>query len=129
MICRFCEKYNTCTTLCDEMTDMLSNSKKNNGTYSDSTVEFMNVHFEDNILEQILYTSSISSDVHKRVERVIIAILSPEQKQILQLISESKNQEEIGTILGITQSGVSQKIKTIKNEIRNQFVEILENII
>ncbi len=128
MICRFCDKYDTCSSICDEINEMLSNSKKNNDTYSDATVDIMNINFEDSILEQVLYTSSMSDNLYRRCKKIIIAILSPEQKRILTLISEGYNQEEIGSILGITQSGVSQKIKTIKNEIKCQFTEVLESI-
>jgi len=127
-MCRFCKKYKTCDTLCDNLLQLLSNSKKKNDIYSDYTVSSKNISFDSNILDKILYTRSISNDTYIKAEHIIIAILTPEQKHILTLISEEKNQEEIGKTLKITQSAVSQKLKAIKKEIKDQFTEIIDLI-
>ncbi len=128
-MCRFCKKYKTCNTLCSNLLDLLSNSKKNNGIYSDYTVNTKNINFDSNILDKILYTKSISNDTYIKAEHIIIAILTPEQKKILTLMSQGKSQQEIGETLKITQSAVSQKLKSIKNEIKDQFIEIIDLII
>lgn len=128
-MCRFCKKYTTCDTLCSELLYLLSNSKKKNKIYSDYTVKVKSIAFDTNILDKILYTNSISNHTYRKAEHIIIAILNPEQKFILTLISQEKNQEEIGEMLNISQSAVSQKLKVIKNEIKTQFIEIIDLII
>ena len=128
-MCRFCKKYKTCDTLCNNLLELLSNSKKKNGIYSDYTVNTKSLNFDSNILDKILYTKSISNDTYRKAEHIIIAILTPEQKKILTLMSQEKSQQEIGETLKITQSAVSQKLKSIKNEIKDQFIEIIDLII
>lgn len=128
-MCRFCKNYNTCTALCSKVLNSLYNSKKTNNTYSDSTVEIMSKQFEPSVLDNILYTTSLSEETYSRVQKVVIAVLTPEQKALLYLVAQGKNQQEIGDILQISQSGVSQKLKTIKRELKKQFTQIIDTIL
>lgn len=128
-MCRLCSKYRTCTELCDKMLEILSNRKDGNGFYSDSISNIMGINFSSEILEKILYTHSLGDEEYSKVKKIIIAILTPEQKAILYLVSEGKNQREIADILCISQSGVSQKLSSIKKELKSQFAEIIDTIL
>lgn len=128
-MCRLCKDYKDCKNLCQKVEALLINSKKNNGIYADSTEDSVRKVFDANILDKILYTTSLNEVTYTRSKSIIIAILSPEQKEILSLYSKGYSQDDIAGKLGITQSGVSQKIKAIKNNIREQFVKVIDIII
>ncbi len=128
-MCRVCKDYNTCQKLCSKIEGKLTNGKKRNGLYADSTEEASQRGFDINLLDKILYTKSLDNLSHSKVESIIIAILSPEQKEILNLYAHGYNQVEIANKLGITQSSVSQRIKSIRSSIKEQFHEIIDVII
>lgn len=128
-MCKLCPKYKTCKELCEKMLEMLANKRTTNGIYSDTIESFMNVHLDENILDKILYTHSLSMDESSKVQKIIIAILTPEQKAVINLIAEGKNQKEIADILHISQSAVSQKLATIKKELKSQFTDIIDYIL
>ncbi len=128
-MCRLCSKYTTCTKLCDKIERQLTNGKKNNGIYADTTEDTTKRSYDSNMLDRILYTKSLDKTTSSKVESVIIAILSPDQKKILNLYSKGYNQVEIANKLGITQSSVSQRIKSIRSSIKDQFHEIIDVII
>ncbi len=128
-MCRVCKDYKTCKKLCSRLERQLLNSKKKNGVYADSTEIGLQSGFDVNLLDKILYTKSLDDVSTSRVESIVIAILSPEQKQILELYAHGYNQVDIANKLGITQSSVSQRIKSIRSSIKEQFHQIIDVII
>ncbi len=128
-MCRLCSDYKNCTKLCDKIEQQLINGKKKNGVYADTTEDATRGGLDNNVLDKILYTKSISEETSSRVASVIIAILNPEQKEILSLYANGYNQVDIANKLGITQSSVSQRIKSIRSSISEQFHEIIDVII
>lgn len=128
-MCRVCKDYKTCRQLCSKLEKELINSKRKNGVYADTTEEASQRGIDINFLDRILYTKSLDETSVARVESVIIAILSPEQKQILSLYAGGHSQVDIAKELGITQSSVSQRIKSIRSSLKEQFHKIIDIII
>ncbi len=128
-MCRLCPNYETCKSLCPMIEKELINGKKKNGVYADTTEEASGRGIDIEMLDKILYTRSLGEETASRVKSVIIAILSPEQKEILSLYAKGFNQVYIANKLGITQSSVSQRIKSIRSSISEQFHDIIDIII
>jgi DNA-binding NarL/FixJ family response regulator len=123
--CNVCKKRESCKSLCEGMERAVKNLKSENGLYAESTVNMKSRQFED----RIFYSSGMS-DIEKRdSRRIIVALLSPEQKELLALYAKGFKQQEIADKLGLGQSGVSQRIKTIKRTLKEGFTEIIEAIV
>ena len=121
-MCNLCPKYNTCVKLCDEMLKKIRYGKrefKKNRDYSREVV------LTDKDLENILYTNSLSYVEYERLSNLVVAILSPKQKQLLKLFSEGKSQVELAKIFNVSQSSISQSLQAIKKEISNQFKMVI----
>ncbi len=121
-MCNLCPKYNTCVKLCDEMLKKIRYGKrefKKNRDYSREVV------LTDKDLENILYTNSLSYVEYERLSNLVVAILSPKQKQLLKLFSEGKSQRELAKIFNVSQSSISQSLQAIKKEISNQFKMVI----
>ncbi|TXJ47038.1 LuxR C-terminal-related transcriptional regulator [Brachyspira pilosicoli] len=123
-MCNLCPKYNTCVKLCDEMLKKIRYGKrefKKNRDYSREVV------LTDKDLENILYTNSLSYVEYERLSNLVVAILSPKQKQLLKLFSEGKSQRELAKIFNVSQSSISQSLQAIKKEISNQFKMVINS--
>ncbi|WP_295298536.1 ArsR family transcriptional regulator [uncultured Brachyspira sp.] len=121
-MCNLCPKYNTCVKLCDEMLKKIRYGKrefKKNRDYSREVV------LTDKDLENILYTNSLSYVEYERLSNLVVAILSPKQKELLKLFSEGKSQVELAKIFNVSQSSISQSLQAIKKEISNQFKMVI----
>ena len=121
-MCNLCPKYNTCVKLCDEMLKKIRYGKrefKKNRDYSREVV------LTDKDLDNILYTNSLSYVEYERLSNLVVAILSPKQKQLLKLFSEGKSQVELAKIFNVSQSSISQSLQAIKKEISNQFKMVI----
>lgn len=130
MICMNCPNRTSCKTLCQEIETLLENKKLKNGIYAETTELSTNVRVDPDILDRILYVSpAFSEEEGARVRHLVVAILTPEQKRLLGFVSEGLSQEEIANLLNITQSGVSQRLRAIKNEVRKQFHKVIDYII
>ncbi|WP_300369227.1 sigma factor-like helix-turn-helix DNA-binding protein [Brachyspira sp.] len=119
-MCNLCPKYDTCKKLCN---DVLKEINKSLGTRK---INFERVDSRESILtnddlDNILYYNALTESEYSRVSNLIIAILTPKQKMIMKLFSEGKTQEELASILNVTQSAVSQYLSVIKREISKQF--------
>ena len=127
--CNVCKKRESCKSLCDGMERAVKNLKSENGLYAESTVNMKSRQFEDDKIDRIFYSSGMS-DIEKRdSRRIIVALLSPEQKELLALYAKGFKQQEIAEKLGLGQSGVSQRLKTIKRTLKEGFTEIIEAIV
>lgn len=123
-MCNLCPKYNTCVKLCDEMLKKIRYGKrefKKNRDYCREAV------LTDKDLENILYTNSLSYVEYDRLSNLVVAILSPKQKQLLKLFSEGKSQRELAKIFNVSQSSISQSLQAIKKEISNQFKMVINS--
>ena len=123
-MCNLCPKYNTCVKLCDEMLKKIRYGKrefKKNRDYSREVV------LTDKDLDNILYTNSLSYVEYERLSNLVVAILSPKQKQLLKLFSEGKSQRELAKIFNVSQSSISQSLQAIKKEISNQFKMVINS--
>ena len=121
-MCNLCPRYNTCVKLCDEMLKKIRYGKrefKKNRDYSREVV------LTDKDLDNILYTNSLSYVEYERLSNLVVAILSPKQKQLLKLFSEGKSQVELAKIFNVSQSSISQSLQAIKKEISNQFKMVI----
>ena len=126
--CTTCKKRKACKELCPSMLELLYNTKANNGIYSEARINAIEIPIS-NYLESILFTKGFSDIEYRDASRIIIAILSPIQKQILMLHSEGITQSEIAKSLGVSQANISRKFKTIRNVISQSFVEVLPHIL
>lgn len=121
-MCNLCPKYNTCVKLCDDMLKKIRYGKrefKKNRDYCREVV------LTDKDLDNILYTNSLSYVEYDRLSNLVVAILSPKQKQLLKLFSEGKSQRELAKIFNVSQSSISQSLQAIKKEISNQFKMVI----
>lgn len=123
--CINCVKHKDCETLCISMATLL----EENGYYSEATHKIMSKNFDSDVLDYMLYNFGLTKNEEVKVRRIIIALLTPEQKAIISLIAKGKNQIEIGKILNISQSAVSQKLKTAKKEMKNAFIELINYVL
>ncbi len=127
--CNTCDKVGHCEYLCKDMNKLLENKKSNNGIYADSTEDGSKKFMHKDSIERLIYTQGLSQDEKDSAKRIIISILKPEQKMILELYAQGYNQVAIAKKLGITQSSVSQRIKSIRNEIREAFVKVIDYMV
>ena len=119
-MCNLCPKYDTCTKLCNNVLKEINKSlgtRKINSDRGDSRESILT----NDDLDNILYSNALTDTEYSRVSNLIIAILTPKQKRIMKLFSEGKTQEELASILNVTQSAVSQYLTVIKKEISKQF--------
>ncbi|MBW5397297.1 ArsR family transcriptional regulator [Brachyspira pilosicoli] len=121
-MCNLCPKYNTCVKLCDEMLKKIRYGKREFRKNRDYCREIV---LTDKDLENILYTNSLSYVEYERLSNLVVAILSPKQKQLLKLFSEGKSQVELAKIFNVSQSSISQSLQAIKKEISNQFKMVI----
>ena len=77
-------------------------------------------------LDLILYSNSLTNNEYSRLSNLIIAILTPRQKEILKQFSKGKNQMELANIFNVSQASISQSIKAIKKEIYSQMKLVIE---
>ncbi|WP_038375373.1 LuxR C-terminal-related transcriptional regulator [Brachyspira alvinipulli] len=126
--CDKCKHRKECKKLCNDMEKVLANSLKNNECYADNTFLNKSTSYND-AYSNILYTFGCSDDEEKKIRKVIVAILSKEQKQILNLYAKGFTQEQIASVLGTTQANISHKLKIIKNDIKKGVIGIIEKII
>ena len=119
-MCNLCHKYDTCTKLCNNVLKEINKSlgtRKINSDRGDSRESILT----NDDLDNILYSNALTDTEYSRVSNLIIAILTPKQKRIMKLFSEGKTQEELASMLNVTQSAVSQYLTAIKKEISKQF--------
>ena len=119
-MCNLCPKYDTCTKLCNRVLKEINKSlgtRKINLDRADSRESILT----NDDLDNILYSNALTDTEYSRVSNLIIAILTPKQKRIMKLFSEGKTQEELASMLNVTQSAVSQYLTAIKKEISKQF--------
>ncbi|MEI0567277.1 helix-turn-helix transcriptional regulator [Brachyspira pulli] len=119
-MCNLCPKYDTCTKLCNNVLKEINKSlgtRKINSDRGDSRESILT----NDDLDNILYSNALTDTEYSRVSNLIIAILTPKQKRIMKLFSEGKTQEELASMLNVTQSAVSQYLTAIKKEISKQF--------
>ncbi|MEI0608102.1 sigma factor-like helix-turn-helix DNA-binding protein, partial [Brachyspira pulli] len=115
-MCNLCPKYDTCTKLCNNVLKEINKSlgtRKINSDRGDSRESILT----NDDLDNILYSNALTDTEYSRVSNLIIAILTPKQKRIMKLFSEGKTQEELASMLNVTQSAVSQYLTAIKKEI------------
>lgn len=124
-MCDLCPKYETCNKLCDRVLNEINKSigkKKHNIDSIDSR----EVILSNDDLENIIYANSLTNNEYSRLSNLVIAILTPKQKELLKLFSEGKTQSELAEIFNVSQSAISQSIKSIKKEIYTQFKMVIE---
>ncbi len=128
--CYTCPKHDTCKKLCSDMDSRLLNKKRgknSNDTYADNT-ETHKARFTAENLNKIIYMYGMSESASRAANRIIIALLTPEQKEVLELYANGYSQVEIAEKLCITQSCVSQRIKSIRKSLKENFVHIVDCI-
>lgn len=128
--CNICDKRQECKELCESMILKLKNIKNINDIYSDTTINNYNKTI-GNIegLSSILYSHGLSSIENRDIKRIIIAILTKEQKKIINLYSKGYTQREIAEKLKVSQSNISQRIESIKSELKKSLIEIIPYVI
>ncbi|KLI28471.1 sigma factor-like helix-turn-helix DNA-binding protein [Brachyspira hyodysenteriae] len=127
LTCNTCDKRSSCKQLCKSMENILNNNISTNKVHSDSTFNSYNQRLDN--MDNIVYTHGLSDVESRDVKRIIIAILTKDQIELLKLYSEGYTQKEIGEKLNVTQSSISQKLEAIKRELRNSVVEILPYVV
>ena len=119
-MCNLCPKYDTCTKLCNNVLKEINKSLGTRRINSDRGDSRESILTNDD-LDNILYSNALTDTEYSRVSNLIIAILTPKQKRIMKLFSEGKTQEELASMINVTQSAVSQYLTAIKKEISKQF--------
>lgn len=118
--CNTCHKRIECKALCDNIIKKLPYDK----SYYEKNKSLLNEETDYSI-----YTRGLSEIETRDARRIIIAILSKDQKDILQLYAKGYTQKEIAERLNVSQSNISQKLDAIKREIQQNLVEILPYIV
>lgn len=128
--CNICENRHSCKELCESMNQKLRNIKKDNNIYSEKTINNYNksVGNIDN-LSSIVYSHGLSNIENRDIKRIIIAMLTKEQKKIIDLYSQGYTQREIANILKVSQSNISQRIESIKSELKKSLIEIIPYVV
>ena len=124
-MCNLCPKYETCNKLCDRVLNEL-NKSLGKRKHNIDTIDSREVLLSNDDLDNIIYYSSLTNNEYSRLSNLVIAILTPKQKELLKLFSEGKTQSELAEIFNVTQSSISQNIKAIKKEIFSQFKMVIE---
>ena len=122
-MCDLCSKYYTCDKLCDLILKELNKDLNSFDSVFNNSREFILTN-ED--LDLILYSNSLTNNEYSRLSNLIIAILTPRQKEILKQFSKGKNQMELANIFNVSQASISQSIKAIKKEIYSQMKLVIE---
>ena len=122
-MCDLCSKYYTCDKLCDLILKELNKDLNSLDSVFNNSREFILTN-ED--LDLILYSNSLTNNEYSRLSNLIIAILTPRQKEILKQFSKGKNQVELANIFNVSQASISQSIKAIKKEIYSQMKLVIE---
>lgn len=128
--CNVCENRHLCKELCESMNQKLRNIKKDNNIYSEKTINNYNksVGNIDN-LSSIVYSHGLSNIENRDIKRIIIAMLTKEQKKIIDLYSQGYTQREIAKTLKVSQSNISQRIESIKSELKKSLIEIIPYVV
>lgn len=128
--CNVCDKRHECKELCESMILKLKNIKNINDIYSDTTINNYNKTI-GNIdgLSSIIYSHGLSSIENRDIKRIIIAMLTKEQKKIIDLYSKGYTQREIAKTLKVSQSNISQRIDSIKSELKKSLIEVIPYIV
>lgn len=126
--CNNCIKRDTCKALCEDMLDILKNSKYKNNLYSDNSFYTKTKLCDIKIIEDGIYTHGLSEVEMRDSKRIIIALLTEEQRDILRLYIKGYSQKEIADIFKVSQSNISKRIKAIKNELNRSLVFIIPYI-
>ncbi|TXJ39045.1 sigma factor-like helix-turn-helix DNA-binding protein [Brachyspira aalborgi] len=128
--CNICENRHSCKELCESMNQKLRNIKKDNNIYSEKTINNYNksVGNIDN-LSSIVYSYGLSNIENRDIKRIIIAMLTKEQKKIIDLYSQGYTQREIAKTLKVSQSNISQRIESIKSELKKSLIEIIPYVV
>lgn len=128
--CNVCENRHSCKELCESMNQKLRNIKKDNNIYSEKTINNYNksVGNIDN-LSSIVYSHGLSNIENRDIKRIIIAMLTKEQKKIIDLYSQGYTQREIAKTLKVSQSNISQRIESIKSELKKSLIEIIPYVV
>lgn len=124
-MCNLCPKYETCNKLCDMVLNEL-NKSVGKRKHNIDTIDSREVLLSNDDLDNIIYYSSLTNNEYSRLSNLVIAILTPKQKELLKLFSEGKTQSELAEIFNVSQSSISQSIKAIKKEICCQFKMVIE---
>ena len=66
---------------------------------------------------------------NRDIKRIIIAMLTKEQKKIIDLYSQGYTQREIAKTLKVSQSNISQRIESIKSELKKSLIEIIPYVV
>ncbi|ASJ22475.1 histidine kinase [Brachyspira hampsonii] len=127
LTCNICDKRSSCRQLCQAMEKTLNNSIGTNKSYSENTVKDYNLSVDN--MDNIIYTHGLSDIENRDVKRIIIAILTKDQIELLQLYSQGYTQKEIGEKLNVTQSSISQKLEAIKRELKSSLVEVIPYVV
>lgn len=128
--CNICENRHSCKELCESMNQKLRNIKKDNNIYSEKTINNYNKSIGniDN-LSSIVYSHGLSNIENRDIKRIIIAMLTKEQKKIIDLYSQGYTQREIAKTLKVSQSNISQRIESIKSELKKSLIEIIPYVV
>ncbi|MEI0602810.1 sigma factor-like helix-turn-helix DNA-binding protein [Brachyspira alvinipulli] len=125
-MCNLCPKYETCNKLCDKVLNEINKSIGKKRKHNIDNTDSREVLLTNDDLDNIIYANSLTNNEYSRLSNLVIAILTPKQKELLKLFSEGKTQSELAEIFNVTQSSISQNIKAIKKEIFSQFKMVIE---
>lgn len=125
-MCNLCPKYETCNKLCDKVLNEINKSIGKKRKHNIDNTDSREVLLTNDDLDNIIYANSLTNNEYSRLSNLVIAILTPKQKELLKLFSEGKTQSELAEIFNVTQSSISQNIKAIKKEIFTQFKMVIE---
>ena len=125
-MCNLCPKYETCNKLCDKVLNEINKSIGKKRKHNIDNTDSREVLLTNDDLDNIIYANSLTNNEYSRLSNLVIAILTPKQKELLKLLKEGKTQSELAEIFNVTQSSISQNIKAIKKEIFSQFKMVIE---
>lgn len=120
--CNHCKKRIKCKKLCSTMNDILENSISKNGLYADTTHITKNITLDENGIDNIIYTYGLSDIERRDTRRIIIALLKPDEAEVLKLLSSGLAQEKIAETVGCSQPAISIRIKNIQKKIKDSIV-------
>ena len=89
-MCNLCPKYETCNKLCDKVLNEINKSIGKKRKHNIDNTDSREVLLTNDDLDNIIYANSLTNNEYSRLSNLVIAILTPKQKELLKLLNDKQ---------------------------------------